>query len=587
MAAKLQQVVAGRAVAWLRPGSLPATVSEAMRTPVSPTASSRPDLLALNAFAVLGVTPLDERLKIIEQAEERGLHGDLAVCQRARSDLTNPRTRLQAELGWFPGVEASLVEQLRTALEADPTRVMAMPAGLPPLARANLMCAGFERMAPHATDAARVAEFMREFSDVVEQLELTAIVTSVNNDRKVSGFPEVQDLSAVDEALAGMRKQYKNVLLDLLDRMPSAMLVETMTLLVSRATANGSVTATALIDDLVDAYALKTQALLESERENMAKMAERLLARGGEGEDKVNVAADQILMISRHWCHIARPIQLSMKARGMANPHSEQLAAELRELGVALFNKHGLFSVAHRMTGLLLDTFASVPRACEQLEADALRLREIEEERLQVQRWDAEWRRAISFQTLAGLWTRYPLRIDPDGVSWQGQHLRLSDISRVRWSSQPQWFDGKLPVGSHHAVDVSDDKTLIRIRIREAAAHTAFIHSLWRAVCVRLMFETAQGLQAGKTLHVDKLKISDQTLVMRVGRDGDVPLKWNELKLSSSQGCLVIESRQGTVRTELAYATVWNVHVLEQLMRTAIDKSALKLSDYLADPDAG
>ncbi|MES2890009.1 MAG: hypothetical protein V4739_18590 [Pseudomonadota bacterium] len=557
-----------------------------MRAPAPPSASAGPDLLASNAFAVLGVTPLDERLTIIEQAEERGLHGDPAVCQRARSDLTNPRTRLQAELGWFPGVEAALVEQLRAALQADPLRVMASPAGLPPLARANLMCAGFERMAPQATDAARIAEYMREFGDVVERLELTAIVTSVNDARKVSGFPEVQDLSAVDEALTGLRKQYKNALLDLLDRMPSAMLVETMTLLVSRATANGSVTATALVDDLVDAYALETQALLETERENMAKMAERLLARGGEGEDKVNAAADQILMISRHWCHIARPIQLSMKARGMSNQHSEQLAGELRELGVALFNKHGLFTVANRMTGLLLETFASVPRAREQLEADALRLREIEEERLQVQRWDAEWRRAISFQAPAGLWTRHPLRIDPEGVSWQGQHLRLSDIRRVRWSSQPQWFDGKLPVGSHHAVDVSDDKTVIRIRMRDTAAHTAFVHSLWRAVCVRLMFETAQALQSGKTLSFDKLKITDDTLVMRAGRDVDVPLKWSELKLSSTQGRLVIESRQGTVRTELPYATVWNAHVLEQLVRTAIDKGAGKLSDYLADPDA-
>ena len=49
-------------------------------------------------FAVLGATPHDTRKRIVELAEERSLELDPAVCQKARSDLTNPRTRLTAEL---------------------------------------------------------------------------------------------------------------------------------------------------------------------------------------------------------------------------------------------------------------------------------------------------------------------------------------------------------------------------------------------------------------------------------------------------------------------------------------------------------
>ena len=42
-------------------------------------------------FAVLGVTARDERRRIVELAEEKSLELDHDVCQKARSDLTNPR----------------------------------------------------------------------------------------------------------------------------------------------------------------------------------------------------------------------------------------------------------------------------------------------------------------------------------------------------------------------------------------------------------------------------------------------------------------------------------------------------------------
>src|SRR3546814_8022812 len=49
-------------------------------------------------FAILGVTTRDDRRRIVELAEEKSLELDHDVCQKARSDLTNPRTRLSAEI---------------------------------------------------------------------------------------------------------------------------------------------------------------------------------------------------------------------------------------------------------------------------------------------------------------------------------------------------------------------------------------------------------------------------------------------------------------------------------------------------------
>lgn len=49
-------------------------------------------------FAVLGVTTRDDRKRIVEIAEEKSLELEHEVCQKARSDLTNPRSRLSVEM---------------------------------------------------------------------------------------------------------------------------------------------------------------------------------------------------------------------------------------------------------------------------------------------------------------------------------------------------------------------------------------------------------------------------------------------------------------------------------------------------------
>ena len=55
------------------------------------------DLLK-NPFNILAATPRDNRLRIIEIAEERSLLSNSRGCLQARSDLTNPRKRLSFDL---------------------------------------------------------------------------------------------------------------------------------------------------------------------------------------------------------------------------------------------------------------------------------------------------------------------------------------------------------------------------------------------------------------------------------------------------------------------------------------------------------
>ena len=70
-----------------------------------------------NPFHVLSATPRDNRQRIHDLADEQSLIGDHEKCSNARSDLTNPRKRLVAEVAWFPGVGPSRAYEAFRLLE--------------------------------------------------------------------------------------------------------------------------------------------------------------------------------------------------------------------------------------------------------------------------------------------------------------------------------------------------------------------------------------------------------------------------------------------------------------------------------------
>jgi hypothetical protein len=101
-------------------------------------------------------------------AEEKSLELDHEVCQKARSDLTNPRTRLSVEIAWLPGVSPRKASQLVESLLNNPMAVRE-ESGLPTLAHLNLLAAAFESV-DGKHDADDLAEFIMETAYLAEDL---------------------------------------------------------------------------------------------------------------------------------------------------------------------------------------------------------------------------------------------------------------------------------------------------------------------------------------------------------------------------------------------------------------------------------
>ena len=112
------------------------------------------------------MTTRDDRRRIVELAEEKSLELDHDVCQKARSDLTNQRTRLSVEIGWLPGVSPRKASQLVENLVNDPMAIR-KESGLPTLAHLNLLAAAFEAV-DGKHDADDLAEFIMEAAYLAE-----------------------------------------------------------------------------------------------------------------------------------------------------------------------------------------------------------------------------------------------------------------------------------------------------------------------------------------------------------------------------------------------------------------------------------
>lgn len=556
--------------------------------PVPPPSKLTPRLTATalhqSPFAVLGATTRDDRRRIVELAEEKSLELDHDACQKARSDLTNPRIRLNAEIAWLPGVSPRKASQLVESLLHDPMAIRE-ESGLPTLAHLNLLAAAFEAV-DGEHDAEDLAGFIQEVAYLADDLDPEEVLRDINEDRAVSGFPEVRAPDQIQAELAERKRYYRSAIKDALDRLPPTTLIQVMTETVDGVTAGGEDHAPGLIDDLVDSYEVETQGFLQKEAENVHKLIKAARDSANAGEVAVKPYVDKLDAVARNWDKVAQPIQLSAKARGIDHEASRDLAYEIRSLAIDLFNKHDMLEQSQRLTGLLQELFAEVPDVSERVEQDADALADIFHERKQAVARRDEWAREITYRADIGMMFKDTLSISPEGISWKGQSFPLDSITRVRWGGVRHSVNG-IPTGTTYTIAFGDRRSEAVVELKKEDIYSTFIDKLWRAVCVRLLGEMLEALKAGRDLYFGDALLHDDgmTLVKHrfLGANEKVRCSWGQVQVWSADGSFCIGSKDDKkTNVGISYIHVANTHILEQAIRMAFKKPGLRrLSDLL------
>ena len=335
------------------------------------------DLLK-NPFHILGATTRDNRHSIIELAEEQSLLSDADACMEAQSILITPRRRISAEVAWLPGVDPSfyglLFRYLESPDEALPNITMA------PIASANLRATKLSRHP--GLSSSDIVEWILTIAQVSETINSETVCPVLNGDRRVSSFPEITDMSTLDDAIRNQKHYYSQTATSVLENRSVDVRARVMTSLLETTTSNGRYQCPTLIKDLMPAYQRSVQGSLEQhERILEAQDAQlRTMADAQHPDTTLSAIVDQLLESLQEWDTLVQPIQLSRQSTGQRQDASSEMARRFRQLAADLFGEYRRPDFSRRILNTLREVFSEVPEIVEQIDDDLEDLRELEEQ---------------------------------------------------------------------------------------------------------------------------------------------------------------------------------------------------------------
>lgn len=534
-----------------------------------------------NPFLVLGATTRDDRRQIVDLADARSLEIEDSLCQKARADLTNPRSRISAEVGWLPGISPARAEKLCHLVALLPLSVLE-EQGLPSLTKANLLAATLESLTG-GENRDSITRIVEELAEVMDSLDPVSILRDINEDRLVSGFPEVS-ASMLESALEVQKRLYKTAVKRAFERLPSEAIVQIMTSLVEDATLGGDLQSAQLIDDLVDSYELEASHFLEAEGNNVRRLLDLVRDIAPQGESALEPIVERLERVIHNWDRIAQPIQLSAKARGLTHEPSRTLAFEVRGLAVDLWNDHRMLDTARRITGTLGEVFAELPEFDEKIQDDFEALSRFARERDAAAEEEEDTEEDTPFEARVGL-LRDVFRISSEGISWKNRFYPMSQITRVRWGGTRKSVNG-IPTGTTYTIAFGNANEDAVIETGSQAMYSAFVDRIWPNACTRLLVEMLRRAQDGSVQTIGEATITDEAIHLRrqkvFGRRETIAVPWNALNVRSEDGTAVLSSKvDSRINAQLSYLYTWNAHLLEFAAQLAAKKGVSRLSELL------
>lgn len=332
-----------------------------------------------NPFSILGLTSLDSKTRIIKVAEEATLFGENETeVMDAKTILTTPSKRIEAEVGWFVGLGKKQIRDIRNECIKSGDALL-QRVDLPSIIKANLIADIMNSFTISTPE--KNARWALALAVESEEIKSENLMSLINEDRKHSGFPLISAPGVLDEAIRSQRIYYRQSIQSLLDKMLSTDVVKTMTLIVDKATSNGKKHAPLLIDDLISYYEMHSRAFFEVEEENLQVVIEELTSwHILKEEDGVTDTPNKLEIVIENWCRVAKPIQISKSSRGMEDEDSKRVAAMVRHMAISLFNDFNMLNTAMFYSQFIKRHFSDSYEVAQLIDNDIERLNEIKSE---------------------------------------------------------------------------------------------------------------------------------------------------------------------------------------------------------------
>jgi hypothetical protein len=535
-----------------------------------------------NPFFLLGISTRDNREAIMQAAREKELSLDPQALSKATSDLTIPRPRLAAELGFLPGLSPKRAGEIIKQMRQMPL-LLASNVALEPLALANLIASALDLL-DEALPPEEWAALFEKLSKLSEAIDPGSLARLLNEDRAVAGFPEITGPDLIEKELIGRRKEYRDAILRTLERLESTKLLSILQRLAETATAHGTEQAPSLTDSVLDAYHLETEALLEARADAIiaaiAEVKEAAAIGAGLTASLISIIENETAL----WCHLARPVQLSFKGRGLDHRLSLKLAHTLRNLGVHLANEHQYLEEAKAITNFLARTFPLLPEFKSAIEDDSGKIENLLQQRDDFRQREAEWASEISREIEFGVVFKKKFAISPQGITYDGKHYALDEITRVRWGGTRHSVNG-IPTGTSFTIAFGTATSESELDLNNASLYEMVVNSLWKAVGPRLMTELLNALKRGERRRIGPVIVDDKGIFLprqKLFSKEEHYFPWQDIQIWSANGNFQIAAASNKkCHAQISYILTPNTHVLEACISAAFKDYKGRLSALL------
>jgi len=215
-------------------------------------------------------------------------------------------------------------------------------------------------------------------------VKVEELIDVINEDRAVAGFPEIIDISAVEEEVEKRKHYYKDVIKSALYNLSPEDIVDMLTEVVKESGEADDTVFPYVLSEIIEIYRIKAQPFFEKETENVRKLVQ-VIKEGLEAnrpDSAVREKVDQLVQVMRNWNKVAKPMILRAKIMGTDYDEAWDFMILFRDLALFFNNEYGKIDFALRLTRSLMGEFSDLEKISKTLANDAKMLLQLKEERI-------------------------------------------------------------------------------------------------------------------------------------------------------------------------------------------------------------
>lgn len=514
-----------------------------------------------NPFYILGASLHDTRPKIMSLAEEKSLEIDESVCSEARMVLTNPRRRLVAELSWFPGVSLRETSTILNKLKLGELEDNYLEK-LPPLVRFNLSFSILLNSKRKPSDAG-FEKTLFSLAKSFNAIHIESLIKIINEERSISGFTEVSDISIVAEELENIRIQVVQNIQQMLSGRSLLSLNHIMLGVLEREKKAGLTLE--LVQDYIDKiYAIAVQKdldTLNSKLQISIDEIKKYSANKNAAKSYLNKLIDNFLEELEDYDNIMQPLQVSLQKRGLEHEISNNMAEKVRLLAVHVGTKANALDLSEKIVKKAKELFAEVNTSAEHLSDDLAAIKDIQNEKVRLEK-EIECAFTHGQETLS---------MSTKGIEYNGVLYKLEDITNIRYGLKEDSGD----IVSLVAFGTNDEDIEIKwlkggIYI-QSLPYNKFTSALWKAVGPKIITNMLNHLALGKTIYG---VLCDDGMYLRNSYYYDSKkFKWSDISVRATDGKVIISSKSSpSYSLEWSFMLVENAIVIYILLSMFMEK---------------